>query len=920
MDWQKDRIIEIGAVRFVDGDEAGSYNTFVYPGKKLPPEIIRLTGISDADLKNAPYVVEVLPALTEFLADDTITAQNAPFDINFLKSEYARQGEAFHAGRDAEYIAYDTAVLARALVPELESHGLQRLGEYFNIKGGVNHRAEDDARRCGKVLLKLAEIILDLGVSETVSAGRILGGGVTGDLFRNLAKYLSETGTAAAPRKIRPYSSNLLRGAGGKERTGSVKEVSAGLFQPGGEISRKFDNYEFRPRQLEMADDCLTALNEGKFLMAEAGTGTGKSFAYLIPSILFAVQGKKRVVISTNTKNLQEQLFEKDIPFLTEAIPTAFQAAILKGRNNYICKRKWREILVDPESALAEDERTKALALLFWVNRTSTGDIGENNGFRSEKWWGLWGKTASEAGSCLGTHCGDYETCFLQKARSQALNSHIVVVNHALVLTDVAAANMVLGDYHHLILDEAHNLEKAASTHLGKECSNWTVRAFCHKLYRKDSGGESGLLVRMRRQKLFTGEISEAVESAIIEVNRLKSLAGEFFAVVTDHAKLKSANESSNYTIKSRYGPNNELINTGEMYLGELLEGFGLLKQRLAWMTDKIITLEELDIDESPEMELASAAEEALRIKETIEDLTTAKDADWVYWWELGGNENREIQLYSAPLSPAKVLNSTLYPFLNALILSSATLTVGGSFDYFKERLGLQEAEKEVIYKDYGTPFKYDEQAVFGAPVFLPNPRQADLYLQTLGEIIVETGVRFKRGTLALFTSYNQLLQVYNMIHHSLTEAGISVMAQGVEGSRSDILRRFLKKRSVLLGTASFWEGVDAPGKALEILLIAKLPFDVPSEPLIQARSEKLEREGRNPFMEYSVPEAVIKLRQGIGRLIRSSSDKGAVIICDTRIVNSRWGEVFRNSLPGRLEIYRNMGEMLGSLGEALDN
>lgn len=923
LDAQNDRIIEIGAVRFENGIETGNYTTFVYPGRKLPEEITRLTGITDNDLKEAPFPAEVLPEFTKFVGTDPLAAHNAPFDIGFLKSEFSRLGFPFLPGKNADEAVFDTSILSRALIPALEGHSLQRIAEHYSIKGGVNHRAEDDARRCGLAFINLLQELLKLGVGETAAAGRILGAGLTGDLFRSLTKYLSENGAPVEPSGFVPYSRNFLfRQKNTVEQTIS-REYLKKIFELGGVLSEYFQNYEYRPRQMEMAEDCFDALAQTKYLMAEAGTGTGKSFAYLIPAILFSVASKNRTVITTNTKNLQDQLFEKDLPFLSEALPINFMAALLKGRNNYLCRRKWLEILSDPDYNLAEDEKMRALSLLFWANRTTTGDIAENNGFRADKSYGLWGKAASEAGACSAQRCVHYDQCFLQKARLQAQRSHVVVVNHSLTLTDLASANAILGQYKFMVIDEAHNLEKAASSHLGLESSIWHVRSFCHKLYRKDGTHETGLLVKIRKEFCEAQEnISNLAEKAIIEVNRLRSTAGEFFASLTEAAKLVTRGENPNYTVKNRYGMKNEVIEAGLYYFADIMESLGLVNNLCREIADILqnvendIEAEHFDLG----METVGAADEALRVLSDLTTLVKADDSNWVYWWELQNTENAEIRLKSAPLSPGELLNARLYPWLDSIIFTSATLNVGGSFEYYRSRLGLSLVENEVIYKDYGSPFNYSEQAVFGTPVFLPNPKMNSDFTDALAEMVAELAVRYKRGTLVLFTSYAQLMKVYDLIRIPMMKEGINLMAQGLEGSRTDILRRFLKKKSVLLGTDSFWEGIDAPGKALEILIVAKLPFDVPTEPLIQARSEKIEREGGNPFMEYAVPEAAIKLRQGIGRLIRSSSDKGAVVICDSRIINTRWGAVFRDSIPGRVEIFRNLREMNGALEGVLTN
>ncbi|NQS98353.1 MAG: DEAD/DEAH box helicase family protein [candidate division Zixibacteria bacterium] len=916
LDPQSERIIEVGAVRFVDGAEADKYTSLIYPRKSLPEEIIRLTGITDADLKDAPYPVEVLPELREFIGDDSIAAHNAPFDITFLKVEFARLGEPFHPHHSAAEIGYDTAVVSRALLPTLESHSLSRLAEYFSITGGQKHRAEDDARRCGLLLLRLVEQLIGLSVRETAMAGRILGPGVMGYMFHSLSEYLSENGAPIEVQPFEGYSHNLLGSFYPEESVDSIPEALEKVFGDGGILSQKLTGYEPRPKQHDMAIDCALSFANEEFLMAEAGTGTGKSFAYLIPAILFSISEKKRVVVSTNTKNLQEQLFSKDLPFLIDNLPFRFQTALLKGRGNYLCLRKWGNLLADPDSELAEEERPQALSLLFWANRTTTGDIAENSGFRADKRYWLWSKLASEAGACGGQKCPHSKNCFLQKARSQALKSHIVVVNHALVLTDIAAENAVLGEYDYLVIDEAHNLEKAASQHLGLESNIWKIRAFCNRLHRKE-GGDSGLLHRL------TGDndlISDLTGAAITEVNRIRSEAGEFFGQITDTAHLSDHSTDPLYSIKKRYGPNDDIIKAGEQPLKRLTEALTVLKNLLQRIWNELYEGEEEDVDASSMgLELAGISDEALRIRDELVNLTGAENPDWVYWWHLPKREGPEILLCSAPLIPAKVLNERLYPLLDSIIFTSATLTVGGLFDYYKCRLGLDLLEDiEVIYKDYGTPFDYQRQAVFGAPVFIPSPKVKVEFNDSLAKIITNLAVKFRRGMLVLFTSYRQLSQIYETIRGDLLKEDIPLLAQGVEGSRSDIMRRFIDKRAVLLGTDSFWEGIDAPGEALEILIVAKLPFDVPTEPLVEARVEKIENEGGNPFLEYSVPEAAIKLRQGIGRLIRSTTDIGAVLICDTRVINARWGEIFRDSLPARIKVMRSMDEMDGMVGEIL--
>jgi len=901
-------------VRFVDGKETEKFSTLVYPQKKLPDEITRLTGINDNDLKDAPYAQEVLPEFLEFLQNEPLCAQNAPFDITFLKVEYARLGIPFYRGKYAEEIAFDTAVLSRALIPELESHGLSSLAEHLKIHGGVAHRAEDDARRCGLVLLKLIDILLELGASETSAAGRILGPGVMGDMFRGLAKYLSESGKGFDLQERSGYSNNLIGKVDTAQKLESLTRPLNLAFSYDGYISRNMGRYEPRPKQYEMAADCAEALSKKHFLMAEAGTGTGKSFAYLTPAVLFSIAEKSRVVVSTNTKNLQDQLFNKDLPFLEKSLPFKFQAALLKGRGNYLCRRKWNEVLSDPDYYLSDDERTRALTLLFWANRTTTGDIAENNGFHSGY---LWSKFNSEAGSCSGSKCSQYNDCYLQNARKQASSSNIVIVNHALLLSDIASQNAVLDEYRYLVMDEAHNLEKAASNHLGKEANIHKLRAFCFNLYRKD-GNETGLLARLKKKFESDNNLMELLEKATLETNRVRNNSAEFFGSITDSIKLDPTFKASQYTLKQRYGNGDTFINAGSNYFEELLKNLKDLSRLLRSISDSLTEKGKDVTDEgAPVLELNASADEASTIYSGLEDLYSADDPEWVFWWEMPQKENADVYLQSAPLNPGEMLNAKMYPWLDSIIFTSATLTVADDFSYFLDRLGLKlDDNREVIVKNYGSPFDYNAQALYCVPGFMPPPRNINEFNDSLADLIVKIAVEYRKGLLVLFTSYRQLDTVYKMISGQLRSEGIPLLGQGMDGGRTDILQKFLRERAVLLGTDSFWQGVDAPGEALEILIIAKLPFDVPTEPLVQARSEKLESEGKNPFLEYSIPEAVIKLRQGIGRLIRSGEDKGVVIICDNRVITTKWGMIFRESLPKKPEVLRSIHEVLGAVGE----
>ncbi|RKY58809.1 MAG: helicase [Candidatus Latescibacterota bacterium] len=696
-------------------------------------------------------------------------------------------------------------------------------------------------------------------------------------------------------RKLEPLKALSPREPSEEVPEEAVEEV----LGEGGVCSQRLSGYEHRPQQVLMAKAVCRAFNKGEVILAEAGTGTGKSLAYLVPAVLWCAANDDRTVVSTHTKNLQDQLFFKDIPFLRDALGVPFRAALVKGRGNYLCRRRWERLFRDGLSELSRQERRLLLHLVLWAHETETGDIEEHAGFpRGE----LWGKLCSEAGSCLGNGCPFYEVCFVTSARRKALGSHIIVVNHSLVFSDLAAEHSVLGDYRNVIFDEAHTLEKVASQHLGRELSPWRLRSAISKLYERGEA-ESGMLALLGAELKATdvpgrSAILGKIEELIVLCGEVREAGERFFGELAERLP-----DPGPYGAKVR-------IRDGRFF-EEVLEHLERLLCGLRSLYEGLNVLGGwLEEEKEWRAEIEGARDAVGELAEDLKFTTEVGREDFVYWAELPPGR-KEVKLCSAPLDVAPFLEE-FYGKMKTVVMTSATLAVGGDFGYMIERLGLGGSQAgRVRTLRVGSPFDYESQVLVCVPTFLPSPKEEG-YEEAVEEVLRTLTLEVRRGTLALFTSHRMLRDVHGSLREELGDEGVLLLGQGLDGPRSFLAKRFREEvGSVLLGTDSFWEGVDVPGEALEVLVIVRLPFSVPTEPLVEAKCERLRKEGRDPFWEYSLPEAVIKFRQGFGRLIRHRKDRGVVVVLDGRAVRSKYGRTFLDSLPVGFRKVRSLEELL---------
>ncbi|HEY60863.1 MAG TPA: DEAD/DEAH box helicase family protein [Anaerolineae bacterium] len=896
---QRDAIIEIGAVRFNGNEVQGTYKQLVNPRRPIPPEITQLTHITNEMVSTAPILKEVLGELTEFVTDLPVLGHNVPFDLSFLRLHSIL--------RDNPQL--DTYDLAAVLMPTASRYNLSALREQLEIDfADIHaHRALDDALMTQKVFSQLYQKAQSLPielVTEIVHQGQHIDWGgqwFFSQLLRERAK------EPLKARKVQQKIFGVLFGKPSELLTAPMKankellpldeEEVAAYLEHGGAFAQYLQNFESRPQQIDMVKSVAHALSESQHLMVEAGTGIGKSFAYLVPAALWATKNNARVVISTNTINLQDQLMGKDIPDLCGAMQLDLRATVLKGRSNYLCPRRLEAMRHrGPNSP----EELRVLAkVLVWLRQGGTGDRSEinlNGPLERE----AWSRLSAEDETCNGEVCLSRMggICPYFQARQRALNAHIIVVNHALLLADVITENRVLPEYKHLIVDEAHHLESASTSALSYHVTNRDLERLLGELGSTTSGalGRMMALLNHRMKPAQFAAFGDAISHATDLAFRLEHELKKVFRVLDGFMEdMREGKQISDYGQKVRVIPATlhqpawseiEILWDGTNHTIEAL--LQLLSSILRDVADIEIS-QELDVEEALG-DIASVHRRLTEAQLHFTSLINDPNTGYIYWIEVGKRGNN-LSIHVAPLHIGPLMEKYLWHEKECIILTSATLTTGGEFDYLRSRLNADEADELVL----GSPFDYENATLLYLPNDIPEPSDYNQYQRWVERALIRLAKATSGRMLALFTSYKQLRRTSRVLTPILNEAEIQVYEQGEGASSSALLETFrTTERAVLLGTRAFWEGVDVPGEALSVLAIIRLPFDVPSDPIIAARAETFE----DPFSEYTLPEAILRFRQGFGRLIRTQSDRGVVAILDRRVLTKQYGKLFTDSLP----------------------
>jgi ATP-dependent DNA helicase DinG len=651
------------------------------------------------------------------------------------------------------------------------------------------------------------------------------------------------------------------------------------VFGPGGLIAKHHPNYEYRPGQVEMAEAVNNILKDGGISLIEAGTGTGKTLAYLIP----ALAAGRRVLVSTATKNLQEQLHKKDVPFLQQIIPREFKVTCMKGRSNYVCLHRLKKSAATP---ILEglDDVDYFDAIRKWAAESETGDRAELTDLPEDL--SFWHEIDARADTCLGQKCPEFDACFITRMRREAMEADVVIVNHHLFFADLALRGgdygSVLPDYNTVIFDEAHELEDVAASYFGTSASNYRVADLvqdANNLEIKEADQQSELVKALARLTQRSDTFWLSFRGDDTDESSSDGSGGWRSQRSTYRHRGWTGSLDGRYQLTGwRFARTDDEGNitataTGEAYIG------------LAKAIDRLITT--LGVVKDPLPEVDNIVRRAQSLKFDLEFIVSCAEPDFVYWLEKRG---RGVFLHATPIDVSGILEENLFAKVQTAVLTSATMTAGRSFDFIKGRLGIRQARQLIVESH----FDFQEQAVLYLPRRMPDPRSKD-FLDASVEEIVRILEATRGRAFVLFTSLSAMREAYE---HVKDRIDFPTFIQG-QGSKAGLLDRFRKTEgAVLFATSSFWQGVDVQGEALSCVIISKLPFAVPSDPVVAARQRYIDDQGGNSFYQYSVPQAAITLKQGLGRLIRSTTDKGVLSILDPRLKTKSYGRVFLQSIP----------------------
>ena len=893
-----DRIIQVGAVVIENGKIVGRFSSLVNPVQKIPVFIEELTGISDSMVKDAPLFPDIAPEVVDLLKDAYFVAHNVLFDLSFLQEELLSAGyEGFYGP------VLDTVEMARILFPTADSFKLTDLAARQKLSHDRPHQADSDAYVTSELLLIMLEKLNELP-HVTLKELAKLSEGLKSDLHLlfdealNLKERTIETlpnnievFRGVALKKIHPESS-VPGPVVAYPRTDAEKQLL---------LEKAFGEFESRLGQYQMMDYVYEAFTKEGHALIEAGTGVGKSLGYLIPAAIFAKQKNEPLIISTYTTQLQEQLSTNDVPKLASMFGYELNTALIKGRSHYISLARFEQSLRENDENY--DTALTKMQVLVWLTQTETGDVDELN--LSSGGLLFWNKIKDERSTFLQTKPWKQHD-FYKRAIKNAQKADLLITNHSMLLADLVSDNGTLPAYGYVVLDEGHQFEKAAGKHFGQTLDYMTVRLLLNQLGQYDQTQLFYKIETMLNKtdesvqagsRMHTFEINQLIADLVYETDELFKLAGIYARKTNKSKKTGSKIHSSLYADENNRFWGALKINAERFYF--------LIKDIENALDQRLNEAQTMKQDYSPEQQ--ALLEEVVQIKsaltsirQTTKALFIDESSKYVRWIEtdLRAMQN-STTIVARPVLVADYLEDRFFSKKRSVVLTSATLSVNNSFEFIKRELGL---EAPLIEEQIPSPFCYKSQVQLVIPNDLPDIKSVspEEYVAAITEHIISIAEATKGRMLILFTSHEMLKNTYELIKESGLLEEFVLIAQGITaGSRSRLTRNFKRfDKAILFGTSSFWEGVDIPGEDLSCLIIVRLPFSPPDEPVTAAKSALIKENGGNPFSELSLPEAILRFKQGFGRLIRTSSDKGMIFIFDRRVHTTSYGKAFLRSIP----------------------
>lgn len=891
-----DRIIEVGIVVIENEEITEKFSTFVNPLRPIPNFIQVLTNISDQDVVDAPLFEEVANEINDFFKNSYLIAHNVPFDLGFLNDELK-----FAGYEPLCCPVIDTVELSRILLPQAPSYKLSEVSSYLDIHHDQPHRALSDAYVTAQLLLKLLKKLKQLPLEtlqELTSLERYLQSDLSGILEKELLisnvrkndslEYEVYDGIAFLELETLSAAQPVI--------TDTYEEFITKLYKPNGLLSKIYPNYEERAGQMELSNKIYEVFTRPDHALIEAGTGTGKTLGYLLPLIYKACIENERIIVSTYTTQLQSQLYNYEIPLLKKVLGFSFDAVVLKGKRHYLSLEKFVFELRKTTNINYDIVLAKAI-ILVWITESNTGDFDEIQLPTGAGHFQLRISAEAEGNDYMKSPWLEFS--YHERTKKLAEQAHLIITNHALFCLDLISEEKILPKTMYALIDEAHQLEKVAAKQFGDQLGFNQIQVVLNRLGSTQENSNIQLLEKTLK------EINESKLLRNWETNyqSLKYELDELFRQLHHYTRT--------VTKKQRlYGDTGRTIHhlTDLDYKSSAWIIIKDMCQRIALFLNELLKMLRPSIKELQDHAFDNEADRTNIFIEQLEKIQTTihavlmppdkcKSVKWLEIDALGAKN--AVFLYREPLVLAQDFNQYLFSRKKSVILTSATLTVKDSFTYLQERLGLDFEPVETL--QIPSPFEYEKLVQLIVPSDFPSVQEdPENYVFALAEAVYSLAQITNGRMLVLFTSYEMLRDTYYLLRELMEEERYMIIAQGISsGSRERLKKNFQSfEHSILLGTNSFWEGIDIPGDDLSAVVIARLPFERPNEPLFKAQSERLLSTGDNPFRQLSLPRAVIRFKQGFGRLVRAKSDRGIVFVCDQRIITKDYGKYFIDSIP----------------------